>query len=59
MMTVIARRPNRSPSFLLILLLADIASSFSDEVIEARRESLERWITILAGHPLLQVRRAL
>jgi len=27
---------------------------FSDEVIEARRESLERWITILAGHPLLQ-----
>ena len=30
---------------------------FSDEVIEARREGLERFLTIVAGHPLLQVRR--
>ena len=29
---------------------------FSDEVIEARREGLERFLTIVAGHPLLQVR---
>lgn len=28
---------------------------FSDEVIEARREGLERFLTIVAGHPLLQV----
>jgi len=27
---------------------------FSDEVIEARREGLERFLTIVAGHPLLQ-----
>ena len=30
---------------------------FSDEVIESRREGLERFLTIVAGHPLLQVRR--
>lgn len=29
---------------------------FSDEVIEGRREGLERFLTIVAGHPLLQVR---
>ena len=29
---------------------------FSDEVIETRREGLERFLTIVAGHPLLQVR---
>lgn len=29
---------------------------FSDEVIEARREGLERFLQIVAGHPLLQVR---
>ena len=29
---------------------------FSDEVIESRREGLERFLTIVAGHPLLQVR---
>ncbi|GAB1524716.1 sorting nexin-3 protein [Rhizoctonia solani] len=28
---------------------------FSDEVIEARREGLERFLNIVAGHPLLQV----
>ena len=28
---------------------------FSDEVIEARREGLERFLTVVAGHPLLQV----
>ncbi|THH26839.1 hypothetical protein EUX98_g7346 [Antrodiella citrinella] len=28
---------------------------FSDEVIEGRREGLERFLTIVAGHPLLQV----
>lgn len=28
---------------------------FSDEVIEARREGLERFLAIVAGHPLLQV----
>jgi hypothetical protein len=28
---------------------------FSDEVIEARREGLERFLGIVAGHPLLQV----
>ncbi|KAI0744331.1 PX-domain-containing protein [Daedaleopsis nitida] len=27
---------------------------FSDEVIESRREGLERFLTIVAGHPLLQ-----
>ncbi|KAL8276778.1 hypothetical protein RQP46_010834 [Phenoliferia psychrophenolica] len=27
---------------------------FSDEVIEARREGLERFLQIVAGHPLLQ-----
>jgi len=27
---------------------------FSDEVIEARREGLERFLTVVAGHPLLQ-----
>jgi len=27
---------------------------FSDEVIEARREGLERFLSIVAGHPLLQ-----
>ena len=32
---------------------------FSDEVIEARREGLERFLTIVAGHPLLQVRLSL
>lgn len=32
---------------------------FSDEVIEARREGLERFLTIVAGHPLLQVRQPL
>lgn len=29
---------------------------FSDEVIEGRREGLERFLAIVAGHPLLQVR---
>lgn len=29
---------------------------FSDEVIESRREGLERFLSIVAGHPLLQVR---
>jgi hypothetical protein len=29
---------------------------FSDEVIEGRREGLERFLTVVAGHPLLQVR---
>jgi sorting nexin-3/12 len=29
---------------------------FSDEVIEGRREGLERFLSIVAGHPLLQVR---
>ena len=29
---------------------------FSDEVIESRRESLQRFLSIVAGHPLLQVR---
>jgi sorting nexin-3/12 len=28
---------------------------FSDEVIETRREGLEKFLTIVAGHPLLQV----
>lgn len=28
---------------------------FSDEVIETRREGLERFLTVVAGHPLLQV----
>jgi len=28
---------------------------FSEEVIEARREGLERFLGIVAGHPLLQV----
>lgn len=28
---------------------------FSDEVIENRREGLERFLQIVAGHPLLQV----
>lgn len=28
---------------------------FSDEVIENRREGLERFLSIVAGHPLLQV----
>src|ERR1700712_489258 len=28
---------------------------FSDEVIEGRREGLERFLSIVAGHPLLQV----
>lgn len=28
---------------------------FSDEVIESRREGLERFLGIVAGHPLLQV----
>jgi len=27
---------------------------FSDEVIEGRREGLERFLTVVAGHPLLQ-----
>jgi sorting nexin-3/12 len=31
---------------------------FSDEVIETRREGLERFLSIVAGHPLLQVRPA-
>lgn len=31
-------------------------SRFSDEVIEQRREGLERFLQIVAGHPLLQVR---
>ena len=30
---------------------------FSDEVIETRREGLERFLGVVAGHPLLQVRR--
>ena len=30
---------------------------FSDEVIETRREGLERFLTIVAGHPLLQVHK--
>lgn len=34
------------------------ACSFSDEVIETRREGLERFLQIVAGHPLLQVRFA-
>ena len=29
---------------------------FTDEVIESRREGLERFLQIVAGHPLLQVR---
>ena len=29
---------------------------FSDEVIETRREGLERFLSVVAGHPLLQVR---
>lgn len=28
---------------------------FTDEVIESRREGLERFLQIVAGHPLLQV----
>jgi hypothetical protein len=32
---------------------------FSDEVIENRREGLERFLSIVAGHPLLQVRLVL
>lgn len=32
------------------------ACRFSDEVIETRREGLERFLQIVAGHPLLQVR---
>jgi sorting nexin-3/12 len=32
---------------------------FSDEVIEARREGLERFLSIVAGHPLLQVSASL
>lgn len=31
-------------------------ASFSDDVIESRRDGLERFIQIVAGHPLLQVR---
>lgn len=31
---------------------------FTDEVIEARREGLERFLQIVAGHPLLQARPA-
>lgn len=30
---------------------------FSDEVIETRREGLERFLCVVAGHPLLQVRQ--
>ena len=30
---------------------------FTDEIIESRREGLERFLQIVAGHPLLQVRR--
>jgi sorting nexin-3/12 len=29
---------------------------FSDEVIETRQERLERFLCVVAGHPLLQVR---
>jgi sorting nexin-3/12 len=29
---------------------------FLDEVIESRREGLRRFLSIVAGHPLLQVR---
>lgn len=31
---------------------------FTDEVIESRREGLERFLQVVAGHPLLQVRGA-
>ncbi|KAE8271263.1 hypothetical protein A4X09_0g1091 [Tilletia walkeri] len=31
-----------------------LTSRFTDEVIEARREGLERFLSIVAGHPLLQ-----
>ncbi|KAF5345767.1 hypothetical protein D9758_011869 [Tetrapyrgos nigripes] len=31
---------------------------FSDEVIESRREGLERFLSIVAGHPLLQTGRS-
>ncbi|KAK0550851.1 Sorting nexin-3 [Tilletia horrida] len=31
-----------------------LTNRFSDEVIEARREGLERFLSIVAGHPLLQ-----
>lgn len=31
----------------------------SDEVIETRREGLERFLTIVAGHPLLQVQETI
>ena len=31
---------------------------FTDDVIESRREGLERFLQIVAGHPLLQVRQA-
>ena len=31
---------------------------FTDEVIESRREGLERFLQVVAGHPLLQVRSA-
>jgi sorting nexin-3/12 len=32
---------------------------FADDVIEARREGLERFLVTVAGHPLLQVRDVL
>lgn len=35
---------------------APACSRFTDEIIEQRREGLERFLQIVAGHPLLQVR---
>ncbi len=31
-----------------------LSNRFSDEVIEERRQGLNRWMQIVAGHPLLQ-----
>jgi len=41
---------------MLMVVVRHARSRFSDEVIEQRREGLERFLQIVAGHPLLQVR---
>jgi hypothetical protein len=34
----------------------EVKNRFTEEVIESRREGLERFLQIVAGHPLLQVK---
>lgn len=47
---------NRYVFLLRVAGVRDELHSFSDEVIEHRRDGLERFLQIVAGHPLLQVR---